>query len=1141
MPSKQFSVITTCLFAVTVHSVSADDSNEPQPREFDDASLEFFEKQVRPLLVKRCYECHSADTKEPKGGLRLDSRSLILKGGDTGPAMVPSKPGDSLLVDAINYGEVYQMPPKSKLPEAEIATLTKWVAMGAPWPEEDADAVSSDMEFDLEERRAAHWCWQPIQNPALPKVNKTDWPRQAFDLFILAKLEEKGLTPAAPADRRTLVRRAYFDLIGLPPSSEEVEAFVNDNSLNAFAKVIDHLLDSPHFGERWARHWMDLARYAETYGHEFDYSLPHAYKYRDYLIRAFNADVPFDQLVVEHVAGDLLKRATNGHLPFELRMHPEEDYNESQIATGFWWLGEATHAPVDVRANEAERIDNQLDVFGKTFLGLTIGCARCHDHKFDAISTKDYYALSGFMQSSRRAELFEGTFGGPNRVAGELRWIKHLGGQRFAKALWESPHSGEEFARYLSAARDAMFGELKGDVAAAAAKAKVDSERLAAWVRALQSDDVKQRSHPLHVWHLLAESPTDQKISEVREQIAADTELRKKLDETHPVFSDFSYPDTGDIWSSPQWLVAGEAFPTYITPLGEWDPQRGASRWAPYGVADSSRFGLKFQGAMRSKTFVLNHRNIYYRAKGRGVKIRLILDGYFMDVYNGLLFRGFSFDLKDDSRLAWHHQGGDIGRYLGHRAYIEILDHGDGYAALDEIRFSNEGPPPELFSGVASRVLTADTNTLAGLAEHYGQLWEATRKELMNFLDPARKSSARLSEISDAWMPEQAQLLDWCGASGLIPELEAKLKLRLKDWETGQKHIPNTDRFLGMVDGTGEDERVFIRGNHKTLGPEAPRRLLEALGGKPLPPPPVSRLGPVEQGSGRLQLAQELVDPKNPLTSRVMVNRLWHHLFGRGIVATTDNFGVLGKRPTHPQLLDHLATQFMNEGWSVKRMLKSLMLSSTYQMASTPNPKGDEVDPNNDLLLRARIRRLQGEAIRDAMLAVSGRLDRKLHGPSVPIHITSFMQGRGRPGNSGPLDGNGRRSLYIETRRNFLSPMMLAFDTPIPFNAIGRRNVSNVPAQALILMNDPFVVQQAKTWARRAIAEVPEPEDRIRKLYEAAFSRPPTDQELADAMAFVGQQGAELKLDAEQLKVDERVWGDLCHVLMNVKEFVFVY
>jgi len=344
--------------------------------------------------------------------------------------------------------------------------------------------------------------------------------------------------------------------------------------------------------------------------------------------------------------------------------------------------------------------------------------------------------------------------------------------------------------------------------------------------------------------------------------------------------------------------------------------------------------------------------------------------------------------------------------------------------------------------------------------------------------------------------------------------------------------VNGKDRVLGMIDGTPENEYVFIRGNHKTQGPDAARQLIEALDGKPVNN---------AIGSGRMQLAHELVDPKNPLTSRVMVNRLWHHLFGRGIVASTDNFGVLGQRPTHPELLDHLATRFVTEGWSIKRMLKTMMLSSTYQIASTSDDNASAVDPENLLLHRARIKRLQGEAIRDAMLAISGRLDRKLFGPSVPIHVTAFMTGRGRPKGNGPLDGAGRRSLYIAIRRNFLSPMMLAYDTPIPFNSVGRRNVSNVPAQALILMNDPFVVEQAKLWAKRMITEEPKLGDRIKRLYEMAFARPPTMEEMEDAMKFVDQQAQVLGLTAEQRVNDERVWADLCHVLWNVKEFVFVH
>ncbi len=345
----------------------------------------------------------------------------------------------------------------------------------------------------------------------------------------------------------------------------------------------------------------------------------------------------------------------------------------------------------------------------------------------------------------------------------------------------------------------------------------------------------------------------------------------------------------------------------------------------------------------------------------------------------------------------------------------------------------------------------------------------------------------------------------------------------------------NRKRQMNLFDpdGTGQDDRVHIRGNHRTLGEPVPRRFLEALGG--------SASAAEEDGSGRLRIARDIVDPANPLTTRVLVNRVWHHLFGRGIVASVDNFGVLGQEPTHPELLDHLALQFQADGWSLKRLLRTLVLSRTYQMSSAPTGQGDEVDPQNLLLHRQRIRRLQGEAIRDAVLRISGRLDPTLYGTSVPVHLTNFMQGRGRPGGSGPLDGNGRRSIYTEVRRNFLPPMMLAFDTPIPFSTVGARNTSNVPAQALIMMNDPLVIEQARKWAERVLRDGERStEQRIARLYEDALCRPPTPTETAAARDFLREQGREYQLAPEAAERDPRLWADLAHVIWNTKEFVYI-
>jgi cytochrome c553 len=1084
--SKYLLVLT--LLANASWAVAEDSSSTA---EFDAAAIEFFEKEVRPVLVSRCYECHSAKSEKLEGGLRLDSRHAAIAGGDTGPAIVPNNPDESLLIDAINYGEVYEMPPKSKMPANEIAVLTKWVALGAPWPQEEVATTDHLKVFDLTGRRAAHWCWQPVRDPTPRPVQLQSRPQRSLDNFILAKLEEAGLTPAAPADKRTLIRRAYFDLIGLPPSPAEVNAFLLDESPHAFEKVLDQLLDSPHFGERWARHWMDLMRYAETYGHEFDFAIPHAHKYRDYLIRALNADVPYDRFVMEHIAGDLL------HPP---RLHPTEGYNESVIATSSWWLGEATHAPVDVLGDEAGRIDNQIDVFSKAFLGLTVACARCHDHKFDAISTQDYYALAGFLQSSRRAEAVLDRDGKIAVAAAQLKTLKQQADAVVREAYANDDASGEIFTRYLLAAREALRRG-STDKAAPSPSDNVDAARLARWIAALSHADLKERSHPLYAWQLLANAPDANAFNKIHSTLKSESGAAVDLAEQYPRLSGFDDFDG--------WFVTGDAFGCGLTGQGEWDAKQATASLLRPGTANSGRIARGLQGTLRSPTFTLEHPNIYYRIKGEGVKIRLVVDGYFMDTNSALLFKGFTFDVNSPDKFTWYRQADDVGRYLGHRGYIEVLDYGDGSVEIDEIRFSNEGPPAEPFDSVTAKVLSLETNSIEEVAQAFGSAWQSVR-------------SAH----------ESPSLWNWVASNDLLP-VNSKVieQLAVTRDQMQQVALPSTERVLSLTDGTAENQRIYVRGNQRTLGKEAPRQMLTALVREP-----VER----DSGSGRLQLAQQIVDPSNPLTARVMVNRMWHHLTGRGIVASTDNFGVLGQTPTHPELLDHLAAEFMREGWSVKRMLKHIMLSSTYQMASTPDEAGDARDPQNLLLHRARIRRLQGEVIRDSILAISGRLDPTVFGPSVPIHVTSFMEGRGRPKESGPLDGNGRRSLYIEVRRNFLSPMMLAFDSPIPFSTVGRRNASNVPAQALILMNDPFVVEQAKLWAKRIIADQRTVEARINAMYLTAFSRPPSAEEIAEATAFLHDQAAALGLLSDQVADDEGVWTDLCHVLMNVKEFVFL-
>jgi hypothetical protein len=1100
-----------CLAAATMgRSAAAGDARaEPTVEQ-----VEFFEKQVRPVLVEHCYECHSGEAKRLEAGLRLDSRAAALAGGDSGPAVVPGKPDESPLIQAMRY-ESFEMPPRGRLPDETIQALAKWIEMGAPWPGKPDDALVRQT-MDWRQRKAEHWSWQPIGAHVPPAVSDAAWPANPIDRFVLARLEASGLAPAPPADRRTLIRRLFFDLTGLPPSAEQVEAFAADDSPEAVERIVDQLLDSPHFGEKWARHWMDLVRYAETHGHEFDYPIHHAWRYRDYLIRAFNADVPYDQLLLEHLAGDLLPHP---------RSHPSEGFNESVIGTGFWFLGEAVHAPTDVRGDEAIRIDNQIDVMTKTFLGLTVACARCHDHKFDPIPTQDYYALTGFLQSSRRHEAMLDPHGKIAAASDRLRTLRRAGDETLAGAIDKTALDADRFAAGLLAAREAIAGlpadaeELPAEAVlnAAGQRHGLSGEQVGRWVTALRDPAIRDPSHPLMAWSRLASAASSGEqasMADARRRLTAELAAQAKQAETHNgqtvLFEDFESPA-----SDRGWFVTGEAFDSQPTGARQWDASSRADLPAPAGLMHSGLSSNRLHGVLRSPTFTITHPTIHYRLNAKNATVRLVIDGYFMVRFHGLLFGGIEMkDVDTGGQFVWKTQAGDLRRYVGHSAHIEIIDQGDGFAAVDEIRFSDGPAPRDPPSRLARQALDdADADSIEALARSCAAIW-------MQCVQRWRQGTAD---------HEQTALLAWATGHRLVlpTPATAEISQRMPEIESG---LPAPVYALALTEGSGEDDRVHIRGSHKNLGEPVARRMLVAVGGEDQ--------SPVGQGSGRLELAQRILDPANPFPARVMVNRLWHQLFGRGIVPSVDDFGVMGQRPTHPELLDWLAADFQQHGWSIKHTIRRIVTSSTYRMSSNPpveDGRAAEIDPDNQLLHRMNKRRLQAEAIRDAMLAVSGRLDRTLHGASVPVHLTSFMEGRGRPG-SGPLDGNGRRSVYVEIRRNFLSPMMLAFDMPSPFSTMGRRSVSNVPAQSLILMNDPFVQSQASLWAERMLREHDTADARIAAMFLAALGQPPTPAQLDLARQFLDSQ-AQLYAAAAD---DVRVWTDLAHTLFNMKEFVFL-
>jgi cytochrome c553 len=1087
---------------------------------------EFFEKKVRPVLVEHCFRCHGNGRK--KGSLSLQSRDELLKGGDSGPAAVPGRPEASRLVGAVGYKNVdLQMPPSGKLPDGAIRDLAEWVRMGAPWPVAPARAATGGGSFDLAGRKKAHWAWQPVRVATPPMVRDASWPRGEVDRFILARLQEKGLSPAPPADRRTWLRRVTFDLVGLPPTPEEIDAFLADRSAAAEARVVDRLLASPRFGERWARHWLDLVRYAETRGHEHDYTIANAFQYRDYVIRALNADVPYDRFVVEHVAGDLLEAP---------RRHPTRGFNESVLGTGFWFLGEEVHSPVDVAADEADRFDNRIDILTKTFLGLTVACARCHDHKFDAIRARDYYALYGFLQSSGYRLVRFDTCDAENRLARELAGLREQARDALGRVAAAGARPvATRLADYLLAAREALADTPHVQATDIACQRRLDAALLARWTAHLVQA-ARNEGDPFHAFaraatearswgevvHSLAEAGRRHAARVASALRGAEVVIDYAARRPEDWMADGGAFGAGPVRPGDIRLEGTPGRPTYRVverDVAEVDPLWPRLRVAAGSENDPGALGGMWRAGrtLRTPSFTVGPGRVWYLVRGAGQAYASVHSHVMIA---GPLHAGLVMGLQTGS---WQWVGHDLSRYRGCRAHIEFTPHeGADFAVAMVVQAPVAPPLAEPTVPAVLDLLALEAASPESLAAGYQRLLEDVLDSLAHGHRP-RDNCARMA----GWLLQRLDLFD---ADGELAHRVAA---------TAGPFVAEQARLLGalrvesrlapaMLDGSGRDGREFIRGSAKAPGEVVPRRFLEALAG-----PDALAAGP---GSGRLALARQITDPaRNPLLARVLVNRVWHHAFGRGIVASVDNFGALGVRPTHPELLDWLAHRFVGDGWSIKRLVRLLVLSQTYRMSSA-DTAAEQEDPQNLLLHRMNVRRLEGEAIRDALLAVSGRLDARMYGPPVLVHLTEFQQGRGRP-PSGPLDGDGRRSVYLAVRRNFLSPLLLAFDTPIPFSTVGRRSVSNVPAQALILMNDPLVHQQAGQWARRVLAEAGTPRERVTGMYLRAFARPATAVELRRCLDFLDRQARVLGCRP----VDEAAWADLAHAMVNTKEFLFLH
>ena len=822
----QFLVSLTLPAALAVQAGAADDPKK----------IAFFETEIRPLLAEHCYKCHSAAKGESKGGLTLDTQAGWMDGGDSGAALVPGKATESLIIEAVEQGDPdFSMPPKYKLANHEIAALKKWVAMGAPDPRDGSAPTLPEPEIDIAKGRE-FWSFQPVEKSALPKVKDEAWPAGEIDHFILAAQEAAGVAHVDSADRRTLIRRASYDLVGLPPTPAEILAFVDDPAPDdtAFAKVVDRLLASSHFGERWGRHWLDIVRFGESMGRTRNYPFPFAWRYRDYVIAAFNKDKPYDQFVREQLAGDRLKSENPAQV------------DERSVATGFLALGSMDLNERDREKYKMDVVDDQIDVTARAFMALTAGCARCHDHKFDPLPTADYYALAGIFGSTDTLSGYASRQGGNNQ--------------------------------------------------------KVNGNLLVS-LKTVADDKPIPAEPP---------KPSGQERN-----------LRKRLAEL--------------------------------------------------------------------------------REQEKNLKSQ---------VKNG--------DAKTAGKLR--------GRLKGVQGQIKKVD----------------------------------------------------------------KQVKRLAAQRNGGADARANM-----AMGVRDAKEIK------------------------------DCKICVRGDVDNRGAEVPRGFPQVLTS-------TSPVAMPEEASGRLELANWIASPEHPLTARVMANRVWHHLFGSGIVRSVDNFGKTGERPSHPKLLDHLAARFVGEhGWSVKSLVREVMLSRAYRAASTHNEANAAVDPDNRLFWRANVRRLEAEALRDSMMSVAGALDLKSPEGSLVQKLKGGQIGSGQGGQQ--VDAFPHRSVYLPIVRNNIPEILEVFDFAEPASVIGKRDVTTVSTQALYLLNDGFVIKQSRTAAKRVLEDerLKNREERIAGAYVLAFGRVPSGGELAAARRYLNQA-------TEDGQKPEESWGGFMQALFASAEFRYV-
>jgi mono/diheme cytochrome c family protein len=1095
---------------------------------FADASgLEFFEKKIRPVLVENCYSCHSAEAENIRGQFRLDTRQGLLAGGASGPAIVPGDPGNSLLIRAVRYTDpALQMPPKDrKLSEAEIADLEAWIRMGAPDPRSSESAVEKDNPLPYDLSTATNWwAFRPPTRVAPPQVKNKDWSRSPIDAFLLARLEEQQLSPAPRADKRTLIRRATIDLIGLPPTPEEVEAFLADASPDAFARVVERLLNSPHYGERWGRHWLDVVRYTDSFdsrgiGGEAD--VPESWRYRDWVVNAFNRDLPYDQFILHQIAGDLLPSPDGLHV-------------EATIATGMYAIGNWGGGDADKEKMLTDIVDDQIDVTSRAFLGMTLSCARCHDHKTDPFTMTDYYGLAGiFFSTHILPEVGPKTAGSPvlripllskreleERKNRETR-ITHLEKQIESDLDLEMQRQSSEMLlrakEYLEAVLEVRRKEASKELARTIAEQRgLGVHALTSWLELVEEKPLALfkvfardiHGHPgLHALrHEKGDTPSVTANTTGQELQFITITLPPRTLAVHPspkggVAAAWKSPISGNIRLRGSVRDAddkcGDGIEWKLWHRGDGEARELALGAIPNG--GSELFSAGAEGGVQVK-------------RGDWIELRVLpkaeysCDTTVIDLeVRELGGEERVWALTQDVLPEFASAGNPRADHFGNREVWHFHDLNPAGAGLE--------PPAN--SSLAQWIRRARTDPADAA---FVDLTEAAAKELATGAGPEAWRKFR-NEFFGArgsfWRSARTDL-------SLIPS-GAKEKIEATRTELAAlKAIPLPP--IPMTHGLQEggcpktpyegfhDARVHIRGRYDRLGPVAPRRMPLVLAGEDQKP--------ITNGSGRWELAHWIARPENPLTARVMVNRIWQHHFGEGLVRTPNNFGKLGAPPTHPELLDFLALEFTQSGWSIKAMHRAIMLSAAYQQSSVPDPQTLERDPDNLLFGRMNRRRVESEVLRDCLLAVTGELDRTVGGRAVrDLNIP-------------------RRTLYVMTIRSDLSTFQSLFDAADPTGIVEKRVHSTVSPQALFLLNDPFMLMRSEAVAKRALATATHDDaKRIEWLYSLLYSRPPRPQETKTGLQALAHMRAS---EDGGPGSEERVWEQYCQVLLCANEFVYI-